>query len=78
MSIALVEGVVSLVVELLVPGVVFVGELTEKVTRAFVGIVSKDFPRGIFEVEAIELISVNLFAREFWAESELIFGAWFL
>ena len=50
---ALNNGVVS-VIEELVPGVVFVGELSKKVTRALLGVDFADFPRGIFEVEFIE------------------------
>ena len=41
MSNAIVEEVVSFLDELLVPGVVFVVELPEKVTRAFVGVIWK-------------------------------------
>ena len=43
------------------PGMAFVGELSRKVTRAFVGVVLEDFPRGNLEVEEIEFILVNLF-----------------
>ena len=55
--------------------VVLLGELSEKINRAFVGVIFEDFPRGIFEVETIALISVNLFLKKFRAQSEVFLGA---
>ena len=54
LSLALVEGAISVFEEFLVPGVVFVGELSEKVTQILVGVVFPDFPFGIFEIELID------------------------
>ena len=79
MSIALVEGVVSVVEELLLVAVVlFVGELSEELTRSFVGVDFVDLPRGIFEVELIELVLVKLLVAEFWAKNKEFLGAWYL
>ena len=72
----LVDGVISVVVELLMPGVVFVGELSEKLTRSFAGVDLVDDPHDFFEVDLIELISVNMLIEEFWAESEDFLGVW--
>ena len=74
-SSALVEENVSVVVELLLPDVRFVGDLSEKVTRVFVGVVLEVFPQGIFEVEKIEFISVNLFIMKFRTEREIFLDA---
>ena len=56
-STALVEGVISVLEELFVPGVEFEGELSEKVTRALVGLDLLDLSLGIFEKELIEWFS---------------------
>ena len=52
---ALVEGVVSVVEVFHRPGVVFVGELSENVSRDLVGlVVFDDFTRGIFDEDMIQ------------------------
>ena len=77
--IALVKGVVSVVEELLlVSGVLFAGELSENLTRAFVGVDFVDLPRGIFEVELTEFVLVNLLVAEIRAKNKEFLGAWYL
>ena len=61
-SSALVEGIVSAVDEILVPGVACFRGLSEKVTRAFVGVVFEDFLRGVLEEDFVEMILVKCFA----------------
>ena len=51
---ALVDGVVSVLEEVFVPGFVLEGELSEKVSRALVGFNLFDLPRGIYEIAFIE------------------------
>ena len=48
MCTALVEGVLSVLEKLLVPGVVFVDELFAKDSWAVIGVDLLDFPLGIF------------------------------
>ena len=52
-SMALVEGVVSVLEELFASGVVFEGNLSVKVTRALIGLDLLDFPLVIFEMKLI-------------------------
>ena len=75
MSTALVEGVVSVLEQLLVPGVVFVGQFSEKVTRALVGIDLLNFPLDIFE---IDLFSECLILELFWAKSKILLDTSYL
>ena len=42
-----------------VPDVVFEGELSEKVTRALVGVDLLDLPLGMFQMELIEPFSMK-------------------
>ena len=74
-SCELFEGVVSLLEEF-VAGFAFLGELSEKVTRAAVGVVFADFLRGILEVEFMEWVSEYLIVEKFWAINKLfwLFG----
>ena len=51
---ALVEGVFSVFNEVFVAGVVLEGELSKKVTRAFVGVDSAALVRGILEMALID------------------------
>ena len=51
---ALVEGVVFVIDELLVPGVVFMCELSKKATLSFVRVDIANIPCGIVEEELME------------------------
>ena len=55
-------------------GVVLEGELSEKVTRAFVAVDFAVPVRGILEIEFIERLFDELILSLFWAKSEVFLG----
>ena len=71
---ALVEGVVFVIDELLVTGVVFMCELSKKATLSFVRVDIANFPCGIVEEELMELISEYLIVEKLLLEREVFLG----
>ena len=68
-STALVDWVVSVFDEVFVAGVVLEGELSQKVTRAFVGVDFAGLVHGIMEIELIDWLNDEWILGLFWTKS---------
>ena len=77
-STALVDGFVSVFVDVFVAGVVLKGELTEKLTRAFFGVDFSVLVLGILDIEYVERLFDEIILSLFRVKSEIFLGWLFL
>ena len=73
-STAMIDGVVSVSDDVFVAGVILEGELSEKVTRAFVGVDISALVHGILGIKFIEWLFEEWILSLFWAKKRSIFG----